>query len=36
VICGIRIEATAGAVTVGVNTFPDPSGIEQDVCDNRP
>lgn len=36
VACGIRVEADAGAVTIGTNTFPDPPGNEQNVCDNRP
>lgn len=34
--CGIFVAEDAGAVTIGANTFPDPPGNEQDVCDNRP
>lgn len=33
--CGIQIAENAGAVTIGTNTFPDPPGNEQNVCDNR-
>jgi hypothetical protein len=32
--CGIRVAADAGAVTIGPgNTFPDPPGNEQNICD---
>ena len=34
--CGILVAEDAGAVTLGANTFPDPPGNEQNVCDNRP
>ena len=33
--CGIFVAADAGAVTIGANTFPDPPGNEQNVCDFR-
>jgi hypothetical protein len=33
VACGIAIDAEAGDVTIGANTFPNPPGNEQDVCD---
>jgi hypothetical protein len=39
VSCGIRIEANAGDMTIGANTFPHPEGSapgnEQNVCDFR-
>jgi hypothetical protein len=33
--CGIHFAADAGAVAIDANTFPDPPGNEQDICDNR-
>ncbi len=33
--CGIWVEANAGAVAIGANTFPVPPGNEQNVCDYR-
>lgn len=34
--CGISVVADAGnAVTIGANTFPDPPGNEQNICDFR-
>ena len=34
--CGIFVDGNAGTVTLTDNTFPDPPGNEEDICDNRP
>ena len=33
--CGIEIDAHAGTVTLGTNSFPNPPGNQHDICDHR-
>lgn len=33
--CGIEIAAHAGTITLGTNTFPNPPGNQNDICDHR-